>query len=102
MKRRITATVLGLAGLLAVAACSDSARDATHDDTNAYRTRSYNAWDVIIDLDGYRNIATQCDPYQEGKRLYVPTKTDGSGFFLLVDDPTCHTADQAAGVTDRR
>jgi len=46
-------------------------------------------WDIISSPDHYPNIATRCDPYQSGKRLYIVTHDRTDTQPIIVDDPAC-------------
>jgi hypothetical protein len=83
--------IIGVGVVLVASACSsDSQYDATHDDTG-YHGRDYTDKNLIMLPDGYPNIASLCDPYTEGIRLYIPSRKDGaSAIVTAVDDPTCH------------
>jgi hypothetical protein len=91
MKRRIIAAVAALALTFGAVACSgDSQYDATHDDTG-YHGRDYRDAEVIIMPDGFPNVATKCDAFSEGHRIYVGTrKGETASVPMIVDDPSCH------------
>lgn len=84
MKRKLIAPITALVFLAACGANDERGRgDAPvgrFDDTPA---------DVINMPDDYPNVATKCDPYQPGKRIYVVTHNKTDVQPLIVDDPAC-------------
>lgn len=88
--RKRNLIILGVAAAITVAGCSgDSQYDATHDDTG-YHGRDYTDKDLIMLPDGYPNIASLCDPYTTGIRLYIPSRKDGaSAIVTAVPDSAC-------------
>ena len=45
--------------------------------------------DVINMPDGYPNVATKCNPYQPGTRIYVVTHSKTDVVPVIVADTTC-------------
>jgi hypothetical protein len=89
-RRKIIAAVSAVGIVVTLAACSgDSQYDATHDDSG-YRGRDYTEKDLIMMPDGFPNIASVCDPYTDGVRLYVGTRKDGATSVVVpFADPSC-------------
>ena len=45
--------------------------------------------DIINMPDGYPNIATKCNPFEPGTRIYVVTHSKSDVQPVIVDDPAC-------------
>jgi hypothetical protein len=52
--------------------------------------RDDGAWQIINSPDKFPNIATRCNPYQKGTRIYIQTHTDQAKTQLVLQpDESC-------------
>ena len=88
MAKKIITGALGAVAVAVLAAGCGSKASGTGDAPIGNQGDSA-PWDIISSPDHYPNIATRCDPYQSGKRLYIVTHDRTDNPPLIVDDPAC-------------
>lgn len=79
-------------GAVALAAGCNSANDRDGTGDAPVGRADPSPADIINMPDGWPNIATKCDVYQPGKRIYVPSHKNNDVQPVLVDDPSCGSA----------
>lgn len=80
--------VLGVALVFSFTGCTNP-KDSGIGDSPIGNKGDNAPWDIISSPDQYPNIATRCDPYQQGKRIYIVTHNHTDVQPIIVDDTGC-------------
>jgi hypothetical protein len=89
-RKTLVATAAGLAlTALSVAGCGGYNEERGWGDA-PISERDDGAWQIINSPDMFPNIATRCNPYQKGTRIYIQTHTEqAKAQLVLQPDESC-------------